>query len=347
MIQHPSEERPAPKKPIWRKRSFVVSAIIALVIMGLLAAIRHWTRGPGVSYRGPLPALTAREKALAVQLHLDVQKLAGEIGVRNYQRYENLGLAKEYIARRFRALGYAPEPEVFEARGLEFVNLIASVPGASPDAEVVIVGAHYDSAIDCPAANDNGSGVAALLALAEHFVGKRPRREIRFVAFTNEEPPFSFGPQMGSHVTARRCHARGERIAAAISLETLAYYSDEPNSQAYPPPVGLFYPSTGNFVGFVSNIKSRPLLDQALGTFRQHVSFPSEGAALPALTPGVGWSDHWSFWQFGYPAIMVTDTAPFRYPHYHRATDTPDKLDYKRLARVVVGLESVVADLAQ
>ena len=132
MIQHIPEQPRGPKQPIWRRRCFVVGAIIALILMGLFAAIRHWTRGPGVSYRGPLPALTEREKALAAKLYLDVQKLAGEIGVRNYQRYDNLGLAQEYIATRFRALGYAPEPEVFEARGLEFVNLIASVPD-TPD----------------------------------------------------------------------------------------------------------------------------------------------------------------------------------------------------------------------
>jgi hypothetical protein len=151
---------------------------------------------------------------------------------------------------------------------------------------------------------------------------------------------------MGSLVYARGCKARGDRIAAMISLETIGYFSDAPRSQTYPSAgIRPFYPSTGNFIGFVGNVRSRALLHHAIRIFRQQAKLPSEGGALPSFIPGVGWSDQWAFWQCGYPAFMVTDTAPFRYPHYHEATDTPDKLDYDRFALVVSGLEKTIAEL--
>ena len=197
-----------------------------------------------------------------------------------------------------------------------------------------------------PGANDNGSGPAALLELARAFAGARPARTLRFVAFVNEEPPHFQTDAMGSLVYARGCRERGERVVAMLSLETIGYYTDAPGSQNYPFPLGLFYPSEGNFLGFVGNTASEQLVFDAIGSFRRHTRVPSEGGVLDERLPGIGWSDHWSFWQMGYPAIEITDTAPFRYAHYHEATDTPDKLDYDGFARVVVGLERVIADLA-
>ena len=143
--------------------------------------------------------------------------------------------------------------------------------------------------------------------------------------------------------TARRCRERGEKVVAMFSLETIGYYDDTPGSQKYPPPFGLFYPSEGNFIGFIGNLASRNLVRQVVGAFRQNEQFPSEGAALPELIPRIGDSDHASFWHEGYPALMVTDTANFRYPYYHTPEDTIDKVDFDRLARVVRGLEKVVA----
>jgi Zn-dependent M28 family amino/carboxypeptidase len=174
----------------------------------------------------------------------------------------------------------------------------------------------------------------------------QPERTLRFVAFTDEEPPCFQTECMGSLASAKACKAKGEDIAAMISLETLGCYSEEEGSQSYPLPIlGFAYPSRGNFVAFVGNVASGGLVREAIGAFRETTAFPSEGAALPGWIPGVGWSDHWSFWQQGYPAIMVTDTAPFRYRHYHKASDTPDELDYERLARVVEGLTKVVEHL--
>ena len=198
----------------------------------------------------------------------------------------------------------------------------------------------------CVGANDNASGVAVLLALARALSPEKAARTLRFVAFANEEPPHFQNESMGSWAYALSCQQRGDDIVAMISLETMGYYSDEEDSQSYPFPMSAAYPSTGSFIGFVGNVASRHLVRRVVGSFREHAAFPSEGAALPSWIPGVGWSDHWSFWQAGYRAIMVTDTAPFRYPHYHTEQDTPDKLDYERLARVTLGLEKVIRELA-
>jgi Zn-dependent M28 family amino/carboxypeptidase len=225
-------------------------------------------------------------------------------------------------------------------------NIETEIRGSRP--EIVVIGAHYDSVFGSPGANDNASGVAALLALARRFAGKPAAQTLRFVAFVNEEPPYFQTEQMGSFVYASRCKARGDRIFAMISLETIGYFSDKPGSQSYPSPgLGAFYPRTGNFIGFVGNFGSRALVRRAIGLFREQGKVPSEGAALPSFIPGVAWSDQWSFWQCGYPAIMITDTAPFRYPHYHESTDTPDKLEYDRFALVVSGMEKVIAELAK
>jgi Zn-dependent M28 family amino/carboxypeptidase len=229
-------------------------------------------------------------------------------------------------------------------RGQPCHNLEAEIPGARP--EILLIGGHYDSVFGSPGANDNGTGVAAMLALARRFAARQPKHTLRFVAFVNEEPPYFLSGEMGSFVYADRCKARGDKISAMISLETIGYFSDAPNSQTYPSPgLSLFYPKVGNFIGFVSNVQSRTLLRRVVALFRKHAKIPSEGAALPAFVPGVSWSDQWSFWRKGYPGIMVTDTAPFRYPHYHSSSDTPDKLDYDRFTLVVSGIEKVVEDL--
>ncbi len=151
---------------------------------------------------------------------------------------------------------------------------------------------------------------------------------------------------MGSWQYAKRCHERGETIAAMVSLETIGYYSDERGSQHYPAPLSAFYPDTGNFIAFASNVGSRALNARCVRAFRARTKFPVESASLPEAVTGIGWSDQWSFWQFDWPAIMVSDTAPFRNPHYHETSDLPPTLDYARLAQVVEGLLGVVDELA-
>src|SRR3954466_7943949 len=291
-------------------------------------------------------ALNEAELALRAELAADVQTLAGEIGERNMNRYPKLVAAADFIEASFSCAGLTPRRESYQLRGRACHNLEVEIRGTRPD--IVVVGAHYDSVLGSPGANDNGTGVAAVLALARRFAGKPTGQTLRFVAFVNEEPPYFQSEEMGSLVYARKCKERGDHITAMISLETIGYFSDEPRSQKYPSPgLGLFYPSKGNFIGFASDTASRSLLRATVSAFRKAGKLPCEGASLPAAIPGIGWSDHWSFWQCGYPAIMVTDTAPFRYPHYHEQTDTPDKLDYDRFALVVSGMESVIAELVK
>jgi Zn-dependent M28 family amino/carboxypeptidase len=303
-------------------------------------------RMPGTSFQGTLPPLTAEQREAVEALRADVEQLAGRIGERNHRHRAALRMAAEHVERRMASTGLGPRRQSTGASGHDFDNLELEVAGAERPHEIVVVGAHYDSVLGSPGANDNGTGVAALLWLAARFADRRLPRTLRFVAFVNEEPPHFQTDAMGSLVYARRCQQRGENVVAMLSLETLGCYSDAPGSQAYPPPLGAFYPSEGNFVAFVANRGSRELVRQVIEEFRKSASFPSEGASLPAWVPGVGWSDQWAFWQAGYPGVMVTDTAPFRYPHYHSHRDTPDQVDYERLARVVTGLSAVVQALA-
>ncbi len=326
-----------------RRRALVMAILLALFLGGSYVVCIHM---PGQSHRGLLPALSEDEAALAEELRRDVTTLAGEIRERNVYEIENYHAAADFIATAIEAAGCQVEKLSFEVLRRPCYNVVGEVKGADRANEIIVVAAHYDSVVGTVGANDNGSGVAGVLALARRLGRKPMKRTVRFVAFANEEPPFFQTGEMGSLVYAKQCRARGDDVVAMISLETIGYYSDAKDSQQYPFPLSLVYPSTGDFIGFVGNVRSRRLVRRVVGSFRKHTQFPSEGAAMPGYIPGVSWSDHWAFWQAGYPAIMVTDTAPFRYPYYHSPADTPDKLDYERLARVVAGLARVVEELA-
>ena len=301
---------------------------------------------PGRSYTGPLPPLTEAQSAVAAGLRRDVEELAVTIGQRNMTHYQGLQAAAEFIEESLQRQGYQVVRQPYEVQGKTVFNVEGRIPGTHRGDEVVVVGAHYDSIEGTVGANDNASGTAGLLALACLLAGQTFERELRFVAFVNEEPPFFQTPAMGSMVYASQSRRNGEKIVAMVALDGIGYYSDTKKSQNYPFPLNLFYPSQGNFIAFGSNIANIRLLRKTVASFRRNSAFPSQGGAMPGFIPEVGWSDHWAFWQHGYPGVMVTDTLPFRYVHYHTAEDTAEKLDYERMARVVTGLEKVVADLA-
>ena len=319
---------------------------IALLV-GAAVLIPLNTRMPGNSYQGPLPPLSPSEQKLQADLQRHVEKLAGHIGERNMYRWDALQAAARYVETEFQAVGLAVLSETYRTDGKSVRNLIATIPGKTRPDEIVIVGAHYDSILGSPGANDNATGVAALLTIAKSLAAEGAcHRTIRFVAFVNEEPPYFKTLGMGSYIHASRAKSREENIVAMLSLETIGYYSDEPISQFFPYHLGLFYPWTGNFVGFVANRDSKDLLFESVASFRRHAQFPSEGLSAPDWITGVDWSDHWSFWEESYPALMVTDTATFRYPHYHDADDTPDKICFDCLTRVTQGLIHVVKALS-
>ncbi|MBM3582758.1 MAG: M20/M25/M40 family metallo-hydrolase [Alphaproteobacteria bacterium] len=310
----------------------------------------------------PLPPLDQAERDLRTRLQAHVVMLGLTIGERNAWKPEGAERAAHYIETSFAGIGLDPRRLPYTAPrsavGGPFgfvgalaerlpaeqthVNLEADIAGGAKANEIVVVGAHYDSLHGTKGANDNATGVAAVLEIARDLRDSRPARTIRFVAFANEEPPFFKSEAMGSRVYARDARARGDNIVAMFSLETIGYYSNAPGSQRAPFPLGLFYPTAGNFVIFVGNFSSRALVNRSVAAFRRATPFPAERFYGPAFIPGVDWSDQWSFWREGYPGVMVTDTAPYRYPHYHLESDTPDKIDYDSFARVVAGLVDVV-----
>ena len=279
------------------------------------------------------------------QLERDVEHLAGHIGERNVYRYPKLVETADFIERVFREHDCRPWRQQYDAAGIKFANLEATIVGRDLPREIVVIGAHYDTVRGSPGANDNATGVAALLGLMRMFAQKQCSRTLRFVAFTNEERPFLRTKNMGSRVYARGCRGRQENVKAMLSLETIGYCSSEKGSQ-WLSGYGLVYPSRANFIVFVANHSSKQLLKQATDSFRRHARVPYETATLPGFFPGAKSSDHWSFWKEGYPGLMVTDTAPLRYRHYHRQSDTPDKIRFDFLTDVVEGLEGVVSELA-
>jgi Zn-dependent M28 family amino/carboxypeptidase len=276
-----------------------------------------------------------------------VKALATDIGERNVDHSAALEAAAKYIETEFRKLGLQPASQEYSVRDLTVRNIDVTVRGTIKPDEIIVIGAHYDSVAGAPGANDNASGVAAVFEIARALKDAKLARTLRFVAFVNEEPPYFQTDLMGSSVYASRCRERHENIVAMLTPETIGYYSDAKNSQHYPGMIGMFYPKVGNFIAFVGETESAGLVERCVGSFRAHAKFPSEGGAAPASIEGVGWSDHWSFQRELYPALMITDTAPFRYPHYHTPDDTPDKIDYDRTARVIDGLVKVVEDLAK
>ncbi|HEY9870290.1 MAG TPA: M20/M25/M40 family metallo-hydrolase [Candidatus Obscuribacterales bacterium] len=328
-------------------RTVLTLLLVSLIcVVSILSLLGCTTNMPGRSYAGALPPLTPEEVELQEGLRKHVHKLADELGERNVFRPDALESAASYLVHSLKSLGYRPAIQEIQSGGRKVKNIEAELSGQSKRDEILIVGAHYDSVFGSPGANDNGSGVAAVLELARLFRKKRPERTIRFVFFTNEEPPNFGSENMGSWHYARRCRESGEKVVAMFSIETIGYYSDRKGSQEYPAPFSLFYPDTANFIGFVANPASKDLLFRSIASFRRHTQFPSEGIAAPSWISGIDWSDHACFWKFGYPALMITDTAPFRYPYYHTREDTADKVDYQRTARVVAGISRVIAELS-
>jgi hypothetical protein len=322
---------------------------VALFGVGGFAVLTYLTSVPGKPHQGALPALTGEERAIATTLKRHIATIAAR--PHNIEHYDELEKVAAYLEATLKSHGYAVSRQEYVADGETVRNIDVAIepPAATINPEVVVVGAHYDSAEDAPGANDNGSGTAIVLELARLLTdlqGKSGKR-IRLVLFVNEEPPYFQTDDMGSLRYAKLLAARKERVTAMFSLETLGYYSSEAGSQHYPPPFGLMFPDRGDFVSFVGLLNSRPLVHDAMRSFRAHTSFPSIGGVAPGAIPGIDWSDHWAFAEHGFQAVMITDTAIFRYPHYHKPTDTPDKVDTERLARVTKGIERVVRDLAR
>lgn len=266
-----------------------------------------------------------------------------------------LHAAADFVERSLREAGWTPARTSYVIGNDTFFNISAEIPGATLPKEIVLFGAHYDSVSTTAGADDNGSGVATLLEVARQLKkAPPPARTVRLTFWTNEEPPYFQTENMGSLVEAKRSRAAGEDLKAVIALDTVGFYSDVPNSQKFPmPALGRLYPSTGNFLAVVANFQSNSLAQRVKAAMDATPTNASMPATLPTqqLTaheriPGIAWSDHWSYWQAGYPAIMLSDTAPWRNPNYHKPTDTADTLSYSNLAKLTAELVNTAKVLA-
>jgi Zn-dependent M28 family amino/carboxypeptidase len=323
-------------------------AVLVLAVAGY-GALHYMTGMPGKSHDGALPPLTAEEAALAAALEKQIATIAAR--EHNVAHHGELEKVARHIEATLASFGYSVGRQEYLVSGRSVRNIDAVIepPADNADPDVIVVGAHYDSALGTPGANDNGSGAAAVIELARLLrdLDRTSRKRIRFVLFVNEEPPYFMTEAMGSLRYARALAERREKVVAMYSLETIGFYSSEPGSQHYPAPFGFLYPDRGDFIAFVGMLGSRPLLQETIRSFRAHTAFPSIGGVAPGFVPGIAWSDHWAFAEQGFQALMITDTAPFRYPHYHQPSDTPDKVDSEKLARVVKGIERVIRDLVR
>ena len=337
-----SRLREVDPKTKWRIR-VVVFGSMALIVTAFL----YWMISmPGTSHEGPLPTMTAGEEELSERLKAHVRVMATEIGPRNTidDGGEGLRRARDYLEGVWTRQGFAVNRHSFAVESEQMVsNLEVQIEGLGIAQEVFVIGAHYDTHIQSPGAADNASGVAIILELSRILRQQPMARTVRFVAFVNEEMPYSRSIDMGSLVYAHRARSRQENIVQMWSVETIANFSDEAGSQRHANAVlSLFYPEVGNFVAFIGNLSSRDDVTEAVGTFRELVDFPCEGLLAPPWLAGTHRSDHWSFWMMDYPGVMVTDTAPYRYDDYHLVSDTAEKLEYDHMSRVTMGLARVI-----
>ncbi len=332
------------------RRILIISAqiVVALVVVTYGGA-RYLTSMPGVSYEGVLPPLAPDEKDLAEKLRTHVEAIAAK--ERNLDHYDALEDAARYIETTLGQFGLTTKSQVFTVDGKSVRNIEVTIEPQKPSAsrETVIVGAHYDSALGSPGADSNASGAAALLGLAPRLAGLKDKiaKQVRLVFFVNGEPPRFKTSAMGSLRYVQDLVARKERVAAMLSLDSLGYYSTEPHSQRHAFIMSFLLPSRGDFVAFLARHSSYSLTREAVGAFRKNTQFPSIGVVGPNFHPDLNASDNWAFDEQGYPALMITDTGHFRYPHFRLPTDTPEKLDYDRLALVVKGIAHVVIAVAQ
>lgn len=322
-------------------------SLFALLVLIVSIALYVMFGMPGRSIEEENLRYVENLPVLAERLKGHVKILAGDIGERNPSTsMEQLNQAADYIREQLQSYGYIVNERIYGDQ--RFRVLSVELTGITSPDEFIIAGAHYDTTIGSPGADDNASGVAVLLEIARELHGRHLSRSVRLVVFPNEERPYGRTELSGSYISARDSAEKEENIIGMMSLEMLGYFSGEADSQHYPAHLDLIFPDRGNGIFFASNLQSRNFLRQALGHFREQEMLPSEGGAIPrGLVPGIDRSDHRSYWRFGYPAILITDGANYRNPNYHQKSDLPDTLDYQRMARLMLGLSRMLEALAE
>ena len=270
----------------------------------------------------------------AENLQTDVRILSETFAPKGDSAAENLRKKAAYLKQEFEKTGASVSEQSFYVNGIEYRNVIASFGEDSP--EKIVVGAHYDTAGGFPGADDNSSGVAAILELSKIISRQKRTKPIELVAFALEEPPYFGTSQMGSYFYAKSLREHNRQIRLMICLEMIGYFTDEPNSQDYPVSwLTLLYPPTGNFITVVGNFANGLATRGIKNEMSAASNLPVYSINAPTFVEGIDFSDHRNFWQFGYDAVMITDTAFYRNKNYHTAQDTMGKLDFDRMARVV------------
>jgi len=294
----------------------------------------------------PLPVDTFTDFEVK-RLFGHVENLSVRIGSRSFYEHDRLTRAADYIREVLDEMSCTYCLQNYEYKGKTFSNIIVTLPGGEGDDGSVVIGAHYDTVYGTPGADDNASAVAVLLELCRLLKDHRPLRSLRFVFFTLEEPPLFRSRHQGSYVYASHLKETKETVSAMLCLEMVGYYDSKVGGQAFPVPgMSRLYSSTPDFISIVGNLQSRPLVESVRDSIKRGSTIPVEGIATIPFVPGVDFSDHRSFWKMGFPAVMITDTAFYRNPNYHKETDTIDTLDFMKMASLLKGLVQASVDLA-
>ncbi len=315
--------------------------VILIFAVGLLISWIIVTQPLLVSPRPNAPTVSVPP----VRLERHVGMVSQTYMPRNAAHPENLDRIAAYIAQEFAQANARVVEQPYAIDGHTYRNVIGSY---GPDtADRIVIGAHYDAAGPFPGADDNASGVAGLLELA-YLLGTVPlSTRVELVAYTLEEPPYFRTPLMGSAVHAQSLRQQGHSVRVMIALEMIGYFSDAPNSQLFPASIlKLFYPTEGNFIAIVGNVGQGAVVRRAKRAMRGASALPVYSLNAPRFVPGVDFSDHLQYWAAGYQALMITDTAFYRNARYHTAHDTPETLDYPRMAMVVQGVYAAVLAFA-
>lgn len=348
MGQHSYQLREKRRNGFRMRILLYISSIAGMIVIFLFILAFWWSLMLSSIHVDTSEFMSKQQQKIAVQIQNDIEYLAKTIGERNMHTPGTMDRTVDFLQKRFKEAGYFAENQNYIVQqgvytGKTAKNLIAEIPATGNQTEIIVIGAHYDTVKGSPGANDNASGVAVLLAAAEKLGKYSSQNTIRFVAFANEEPPFFQTSDMGSYAYAEKSSQKNEKITAMIALDGLGYYDRSSGSQSYPlPGLGFIYSDRADFIALVTRFSDLSLLRNISAGFEESGVVATESAALPGFLPGVNWSDHWSFWKFGYPGVLITDTLLFRDPHYHTPRDTPERLNYSNMARITTALVSTI-----
>ncbi|MDH3627448.1 MAG: M28 family peptidase [Acidobacteriota bacterium] len=335
-----SAPTPTPEAPSRRVSILRITFATVVILVFATSLLGLFISGPVVVR---VPSVKIEAEPSVERLRSDVAHLCGPLSPRDYQHPENLSKTASWIFSEFHDAELRTVMQTYAVEGRVFHNVIGTVSGNDPSRGALVIGAHYDAFMEHPGADDNASGVAVLLELVRTLPDATPRRDWHFVAFSTEEPPYFGTDHMGSAHYAHSLRERDVKVDLMIALDGVGRFSDEKNSQNFPVPgIGFLYPSAGNFVAVVGNLNSGTSIRRVKSGIMSTRSIPVNSFRGPAAVDGVDWSDHASFWEYGMPGVLLTDTLFARHGDYHSATDTPDKLDYRRMTQVVTGLHGVL-----